>query len=96
MATIVLAVLAAILICCLPLLKVGQRPKGLPPGPPTLPIIGHMHLVCINDSILGTIMLNITDAFSGCTSTVRGLGARVRSCLFLDIWYQDHDRIEQP
>ena len=23
--------------------KVGQRPKGCPPGPPTLPIIGNLH-----------------------------------------------------
>jgi len=25
--------------------RVGRRPKGLPPGPPTLPIIGNLHLM---------------------------------------------------
>ncbi|KAG7038564.1 hypothetical protein JMJ77_0009018 [Colletotrichum scovillei] len=26
--------------------KVGSRPHGYPPGPPTLPILGNLHLVC--------------------------------------------------
>lgn len=25
--------------------RIGQRPKGYPPGPPTLPLIGNLHLM---------------------------------------------------
>jgi hypothetical protein len=25
--------------------RIGQRPKDCPPGPPTLPIVGNLHLV---------------------------------------------------
>lgn len=31
------------------LLRVGHRPKGLPPGPPTLPILGNIHLLPSRD-----------------------------------------------
>ena len=27
------------------LAKVGRRPKGAPPGPPTVPLLGNLHLV---------------------------------------------------
>lgn len=27
------------------LVKTGQRPKDAPPGPPTLPLLGNLHLV---------------------------------------------------
>lgn len=29
--------------------NLGQRPKGLPPGPPTLPLIGNIHLIPTKD-----------------------------------------------
>lgn len=38
--SLLLAILAVLVV---KLGKVGQRPKGCPPGPPTLPIIGNLH-----------------------------------------------------
>ncbi|KAI1816873.1 putative cytochrome P450 [Poronia punctata] len=31
------------------LLRIGHRPKGLPPGPPTIPILGNLHLIPSQD-----------------------------------------------
>ena len=43
---VTVAALAAVSLAFLTeLYKVGQRPKGAPPGPPTIPILGNLHLV---------------------------------------------------
>lgn len=44
--TIIVALGAAIIYATIRLLAVGRRDSDLPPGPPTLPILGNLHLVC--------------------------------------------------
>jgi hypothetical protein len=40
-----ITVLAVILFAVYKLLSMGKREKGLPPGPPTLPILGNLHQI---------------------------------------------------
>jgi hypothetical protein len=35
---------ALVALCFVIVLKVGSREKGLPPGPPTIPILGNAHI----------------------------------------------------
>lgn len=39
------------LVTLVKVFKVGSRPPGLPPGPPTIPILGNLHLVGANENI---------------------------------------------
>lgn len=39
---IVIAILAIIAYFALKLLRIGRREKGLPPGPPTTPVLGNL------------------------------------------------------
>lgn len=41
----ILGAVAALTYGVFRLLSIGKRPKGYPPGPPTLPVIGNIHLV---------------------------------------------------
>ena len=43
MLPVVVSLLAIALLALL--LRVGRRPAGLPPGPPTVPVLGNIHLM---------------------------------------------------
>lgn len=50
---VTLLALAALFIASLiKILRIGRRPAGYPPGPPTLPIIGNLHLMPTKDAHL--------------------------------------------
>jgi hypothetical protein len=40
-----LPLLAASVLLFLKVVKIGSRPAGYPPGPPTVPLLGNLHLV---------------------------------------------------
>jgi hypothetical protein len=44
-----LLIVTALSFLLIPLLRMGSRPKTLPPGPPTIPILGNLHLLPARD-----------------------------------------------
>jgi hypothetical protein len=44
-------------------LRIGRRPADYPPGPPTLPVLGNLHLVIIHIPTHGPALQDI-DSFS--------------------------------
>jgi hypothetical protein len=65
------------------LLTSGRRPPGLPPGPPTIPLFGNMHLVSPSISAMAD-RTDHSDSFQRHTFTVPKMGERVRANLLAD------------
>lgn len=74
---LIVALGAAILYAITKLLAVGRRPSDFPPGPPTLPIIGNLHLVCWH--LVGPFLqLTHTDARQKTPPAIPEMGSRIR------------------
>lgn len=47
-----LSVSAILVVSVVRILRIGRRPSGYPPGPPTIPILGNLHLMPSRDAHL--------------------------------------------
>jgi hypothetical protein len=73
------AILAAIAILLLfvKILQIGRRAPGLPPGPPTIPLLGNLHLVCPVLHHRLTVTDLHPDALQKAPSAVSEMGTRI-------------------
>lgn len=76
------------------IVRIGRRPSGLPPGPPTVPVLGNIHQVCkLRDAYTHTVN---DDCFPApnirATQAVPQMGTRVRPYLQLNVRNSGADR----
>ncbi|KAJ6011550.1 cytochrome P450 [Penicillium sp. IBT 35674x] len=70
-----IAVLAVILYAGFKLLSMGKREKGLPPGPPTVPILGNLHQIPLTG--LHAKFLQWGETYGGIFSLKMGSGTMI-------------------
>jgi hypothetical protein len=64
------------------LLRIGRRPTGFPPGPPTIPILGNLHLVLpfsLTFVRFGARLMVSSDAEQEATLAVSKMGRGIRA-----------------
>ncbi|KAJ5793259.1 cytochrome P450 [Penicillium pulvis] len=71
----VIAVLAVISFAAYKLLSMGKREKGLPPGPPTIPILGNLHQIPLTG--LHAKFLQWGETYGGIFSLKMGSGTMI-------------------